>query len=167
MPNLEGFVDSDLLNQYLNIKQEPDDNIIVAQPLTGGNTRSKTGQGIPDSLEPAEDIPASQPLKGGNAGPDATQEISGNHDPAVIVTSEISSDNDIENPEDVQVVSLNPILLKENSVQAMLNCCKVSAPASLFSICMDYISWNPMVKYRCCMVLPWSMKTLRYVLELQ
>ena len=90
MPNLEGFVDSDLLNQYLNIKQEPNDKTTVADPLTGGNTRSKTGEGLPDSLNPPQETPASQPLKGGNTGPDITQEIPGKHELALTGASGIS-----------------------------------------------------------------------------
>ena len=83
-------MDSDLFNQYLNIKQEPADDTAVVQPLTGGNIKPETDQAVSDSQEPADDTAVTQPLTGGNAGPETVQALPGSHDPAPTDNSELN-----------------------------------------------------------------------------
>ena len=62
---------------------------------------------------------------------------------------------------------LNPITLKENCIQSMLKHCVTSSLPSLFFSCVDFISWNPTVRYDCNLKLPCTMNTIRHVVELQ
>ena len=152
MLNLEGFMDNELLNQYLNIKQESNDIIATYQPLTGTNTDDSMNQ-------------SSMALTGTNITNISEDLVVDN-----IESSVLNTDLGIhpDNAEDQDIATTtNPITLKENYVQAMLSNCKVSSPATLFYICTDYITWNPNVTYCCSMVLPCSMNTTRQVAVLQ
>ena len=45
------------------------------------------------------------------------------------------------------VAGVNPVSLKTNSIQCLLVNTVKAAPTSLFRICVDYMSWNPQIKY--------------------
>ena len=118
-------MENELLNQYLNIKQESNDIIATDQPLTGTNTDDSMKQ-------------SSMLLTGTNI-------INISKDLAVdnIESSVLNTDDGIhpDNAEDQDIApTMNPITLKENYAQAMLSNCKVSSPATLFYICTDYIT---------------------------
>ena len=60
----------------------------------------------------------------------------------------------------------NPITLKECCCQALIKSCIQTKPATLFSICVDYMSWDPSAKYNCSMMLPRHMNTASFMMEL-
>ena len=93
-------------------------------------------------------------VKGGNVGvnPNATA-------PIIIM----SDSNDLV---DVDTQQLCPISLKESCCQVLVRSCIVAKPATLFSMCVDYISWHPSEFYKCSMVLPRNMNTSTYMMEL-
>ena len=141
MPNVEGFADNDLLNPYLNIKQEPEENTEATQPLTGVKNDSSvfntelplTSTNEPVSSEHETEPNADTPMR--------------NNEMSVMV----NTDDDVRQEREV---TLNPISLKENCSQILLNNCRTSSFATLFYMCTDYIAWNLNVMYSCSMILP-------------
>ena len=61
---------------------------------------------------------------------------------------------------------MNPVALKESCCQKLVQCCVISKPPTLFSICVDYISWHTNEHYKCSMLLPRHMNTATFMMEL-
>ena len=79
---------------------------------------------------------------------------------------EIRNNTDRDNVMDY-VAGVNPVSLKMNSIQCLLVNTVKAAPSSLFGICVDYMSWNPQIKYQGSMTLPQCMHTKTKMMELQ
>ena len=93
-------------------------------------------------------------LKGGNAGTDSRP-----------ITSDLTlPNNNVVTIVDTQL--LNPVTLKESCCQLLVQSCIISKPPTLFSICVDYISWSPNTHYNCSMLLPKHMNTATIMMEL-
>ena len=76
--------------------------------------------------------------------------------------------NDTNVPKNIaDVIRVNPVSLKTNSIQCLLANTVNTAPPSLFGICLDYMSWHSQIKYRGSMILPQCMHTKTKMMELQ
>ena len=61
---------------------------------------------------------------------------------------------------------INPISLKECCTQVLLRHCEPTTPPSLFQLCMDIIAWDPIINYPCSLVLPRTIATHSHIIEL-
>ena len=155
LPNLEGFVDSDLLKQYLNIKEEPDAPTgLVA--LSGGNTSLKDV--AQTTIASADSYQTDTIVTGftndylvSNVETDGTQ----------------IADIPMSTEEVTSLTTSNPVTLKTFCIQRINAAVTRTKPKTLMEYCIDFMSWNDQLVYPCCMQLPCSLNTNRHVAELQ
>ena len=189
LPGLQCFIDSDLLQTYLNIKPEPptvNKNETEHMPDVRKNTSlSLTGRNIPQ-MDKSESVVAVQtllPLNGGNN--DIINQTQGTVIKGVNSHQEVDPDNllpvhplintsstIIVNTEEVMVTVNNeevasPVGLKKTCIQSLMDPISHTNPMSLFETCVDILSWNLEQYFPCSMKLLWSLNTGTHVLELQ
>ena len=172
---LQGFVNSDILQTYLNIKPEPstvvEDNVVNEVIDSANNSLPLTGANTPTADMP--EIVAGEPLTGGNIV--ITSEIqevitkSGNrehitHSDNLELQTSLTPEgnvsipvmdnaNDIMNPQNHDDV-VSPIKLKKSCIQTLLQSVPHTDPMSLFEACLDVISWNSEQYFPCNLLLP-------------
>ena len=116
LPRLEGFVDSSLLQTYLNIKHELTDDV-AEDAMNGGNMLSNTNPHGASEIE---------------------YEVNFKEDqlPA------ISDNEDVISSTDLQVITaptVSPVNLRTSCVQSMLKSIARFSPMSLMECCLDLL----------------------------
>ncbi len=162
LPDLSGFVDSSLLNTFLNIKQEPDDTYAQTdEQLTieyGESGSENALLKVETNTGSEEDIAASvEPLK---------EETPATVEPLVVnpkLPAILHNPTVLLNLHD----SYSVISLKEISVQKIVHSCIKSCPPTLMELCADLISWNVDVKFPGTLQLPFSLRTAHQIAVLQ
>ena len=185
---LQGFVNCDILQAYLNIKPEPialaRDSVVydvtestnISLPLTGANTSTA-------------DMPAIMPdvpLSGGNTVTSTDdQEVvikSANREHGTyrdnlelqkpLTTEANDSATTMDNVDDLMTPqnsddAVSPIKLKKACIQTLLQSVPHTDPMSLFKTCLDVMSWNSEQYFPGNLLLPWSLNTSTHVMELK
>ena len=175
LPGLQGFIDSDLLQTYLNIKLEPpvmNGNLPEHMAnLSENNSLTLMGGNKPDNDTVAH---THMPLNGGNSDdPNITYDMEAKG-------ANIDRDAEQDNPSPEQSSPTNmpilignieetasPVGLKKSCILSLMDSIPHTNSMSLFETCVDILSLNSEIHFTCSMVLPWSLTTGIRVLELQ
>ena len=175
VPDLEGFVDTELLPTYLNIHDslseetqgDNDDALSGGNnntvPLTGGNAVDVQTK-IDSVLTGGNENTINTPLMGGN---NTCDQLASDDTPHLNNDNDVSlgySDQDIVLEPTVEFI--NPTSLLKNCIQKLQEQVLVEKPMSLAHCCIDFMSWNWDRRFGINMLLPNIMSTIHSVAEI-